>query len=360
MYEYEDLNYHKKSDSIKWILTLVAFILVGIMLLGIILGWFDKKEPAKETQTSTAQTGGMVVGEEKGNGIALLSAVIPVEQYTDYGIATIAETAYTLTATITPFDADNQQVDWAVAFVNPSSTWANGKTVTDYVTVTPASDGARSASVQCLKAFGEQIKITVTSRENSSATAQCTADYVKRIVSVDITMGTSTSYFHTQHGGGGLNILHDSFSNASKPVLAPKYSDYTKDATYTLNYMQFEFDRSVRDKYCKSSVPGGYFCTDIDRSFSRWDINKALTVSNIVNNCIVSCYQNNFTNAKNMLVGWIKSSSSNMNLGKLTFLYTSTTQGATECSGYCNVMAPADVVTVFVEGVTVNQSNLLF
>ena len=51
-----ELYQHKRSDTIKWVLTLLAFILVGVMLAGIILGWFEKKEesPAEEEQTEQA------------------------------------------------------------------------------------------------------------------------------------------------------------------------------------------------------------------------------------------------------------------------------------------------------------------
>ena len=47
-----ELYEHKRSDTVKWVLTFLAFILVGVMLAGIILGWFDKKEepPAEEEQ----------------------------------------------------------------------------------------------------------------------------------------------------------------------------------------------------------------------------------------------------------------------------------------------------------------------
>ena len=51
-----ELYQHKRSDTIKWALTLLAFILVGVMLAGIICGWFDKKdEPAEE---ETPEPGG--------------------------------------------------------------------------------------------------------------------------------------------------------------------------------------------------------------------------------------------------------------------------------------------------------------
>ena len=71
-----------------------------------------------------------------------------------------------LAVTVTPTTAAAKPLDWTVDFVNADSEWASGKTVTDYVTVMPTVDGAKTATVTCLKAFGEQIKITVTAREN--------------------------------------------------------------------------------------------------------------------------------------------------------------------------------------------------
>lgn len=59
--------------------------------------------------------------------------------------------------------------------------WASGKVATNYLSVTPTSDGSLTATVKCLQAFGEQIIITIRSRSNTSATASCTVDYYKRV-----------------------------------------------------------------------------------------------------------------------------------------------------------------------------------
>ena len=127
-----ELQQHKTADTVKWVLTLIAFILVGIMIIGIILGWFERKETKQEQQTDTAQTSqSMVVGESTENGISLLSAraAVPVAQ---------ALESVTLTATVKPDNtAENTGVDWDIKWKNASSSWANGKSVTSYVTVTP-------------------------------------------------------------------------------------------------------------------------------------------------------------------------------------------------------------------------------
>lgn len=106
----------------------------------------------------------------------------------DSGEPVAQTSSVTLTATVEPSNATYQAVDWSVSFVNQSSTWASGKTASDYVTVTPTSDGALTATVECLSAFGEQINVTVTSRDNADASATCVCDYLKPVEDINITL----------------------------------------------------------------------------------------------------------------------------------------------------------------------------
>lgn len=187
-----------------------------------------KDEPVQEQQ-GNEEAGGAIISEVEQNGISLMSAKVAAADYADYGVSTLAETAYTLTATITPDDAFDKTVDWSIAFANPSSSWANGKTVTDYVTVTPSSDGSLTATVQCLQDFGEQIIVTVTSRNNSSAKATCTVDYVKRVESVGFTSGA-------ENGGTYYDIINVKSNIQGGLVytgLDITYSDFTIDNTFT-------------------------------------------------------------------------------------------------------------------------------
>lgn len=98
------------------------------------------------------------------------------------------------TATITPSNATNKEVDWAIAFKNPDSEWATEKNIDDYVTVTPTSDGALTATVTCKAAFGEQIELTVTSRSNPEAYAVASVDYAKRLQSASVTVSGDENY----------------------------------------------------------------------------------------------------------------------------------------------------------------------
>lgn len=104
-----------------------------------------------------------------------------------------------ITATITPENATNKNVTWSVAWKNPSSSWASGKSVTDYVTVTPDSSNSKIATyvtvkpdssnskiatVTCVKAFSEQVIVTATAAGNTSVKKTCTVDYMNRVLGI--------------------------------------------------------------------------------------------------------------------------------------------------------------------------------
>lgn len=179
---YKELNQHKKADTVKWVIT---FILIAMLLLGMIGSWAvilkdkDNTNEVKQHYSDTVVTDGegneMVSGEVYAMPANMIFSATSAEP-------TNASDGIKLNATVYPETADNKAVDWEVAFVNPSSAWASGKNVSDYVKVVPESDGAAVATVECLQAFGERIKITVTSRANPLAKAECVLDYARRIL----------------------------------------------------------------------------------------------------------------------------------------------------------------------------------
>lgn len=206
-------------------------------------GGVDFSTLEKPEQNYVADGGGVIIGESTGNNARIMSVQIPAESYAEYGISPMAESAYQLTATITPDNADNKAVDWSVAFVNPASAWATGKTVTDYVTVTPTSDGALTANVECKQAFGEQIVVTVVSRDNAEATATCSVDYAAKVVSLQMDFQSATSldgtnsYSAVVSDGGTYDVTKPFFAvGGSFTFSVAQLSDYTINDTFTIEY----------------------------------------------------------------------------------------------------------------------------
>ncbi len=187
--------------------------------------------------------GGAVIGESQGNGIRVLSNKIAVEDYDLYGVSTQAESAYNLTATVYPENATNSVVNWSVAFKNASSSWANGKTVGDYVELS-ATTGS-TVTVTNKKAFGEQIIITATSDDNAQAKATCTVDYIKRLTAVKMALSDGTelkteseitaSYSPTDSSTFAPSVVFD-FESSDKLTFVPTFtqSDGTIDGGYSI------------------------------------------------------------------------------------------------------------------------------
>lgn len=89
-----------------------------------------------------------------------------------------------ITATVSG-DATDKSVTWSIAWKNASSTWASGKSIAEYITLTP-NDEDDSVQVDCLQAFAEQAIITCKANGAEDLTATATVDFVKRIVGVKV------------------------------------------------------------------------------------------------------------------------------------------------------------------------------
>lgn len=184
-------SYNRNKASKVWngiLAVLLVIVLAGAAALVGFLSdgfrdWskFTDEEQAEEQQE---EDGDAVVTEGESNGMRLMSARVLSSEYEDYGISTMAETAYTITATVSGGGGFSvpEDVVFTAAWANPASAWASGKTVSDYVSL--SETGSNTATVSCLTAFGEQVIITATSAVNDSAYATCTVDYVKRVTFV--------------------------------------------------------------------------------------------------------------------------------------------------------------------------------
>lgn len=172
-----ELQEHKTSDKIKWICTLVAFIIVGVMLIGIICGMVAKKDdkPSEKDENEV-----VVTLPETNDGIKLTKTILTAAQYSAYGVSPQAESAFTITATVT--DEFGQSPD-VIQQVTYTMGWASNspENINDYVTM---DVNGTSATFACLKGFNTQIIVTCASVIDSTKSATATLDYAKRIIGV--------------------------------------------------------------------------------------------------------------------------------------------------------------------------------
>lgn len=185
-------------------------------------------------------SGGMLVSDGEENGISILSAKLPRAAYAANGISTQADSAYLLTVNVYPDTATNKEMDWSVAWIDANSGFAKGKSVSDYVTVSPTSDGALTANITCKQPFGSQIKVNVVSRDNPDATAQCTLDYSQKVQSVSLKFGDLVANL-----GGTTEVKFNINPNGNGPGGATNLQ-FEKSSVYTV---ADEFTASISLSY---------------------------------------------------------------------------------------------------------------
>lgn len=265
---------------------------------------------------------------------------------------------HTIVATITPSNATYKQLDWSVEFSNPSSSWATGKTVTDYVTVTPSSDGAATATVECKQAFGEQVKVKVTSRNDPEVSAEVICDYVKKLSSVSVNFSGA-----------------DSFTLGTKytPVLEPVYTDGTLDGTLKIADVDVQltdgFKSYIEEHYTggswsrisyKANVTNKGFGSD--GAFQDFSVGGGdrpnvafITVSGggVVNDYIKIAFDNTFADAAENYSGVDATLT-------VSYEYSYGSDQISSGETTCNIQFDASALVVHVTEIDLNYDNVIF
>lgn len=138
----------------------------------------------------TATSDGKLINQINDNGISLMTSEIAVEDYEDYGISMQADKAYSITATVNE-DAIDKSVIGGIAWKNPSSTWASGKDLSEYATLTQTEQYGLNFTLTVKKAFSEPITVQVASVLDSSVYGTCRVDYLKEIQSFTAVLNPS-------------------------------------------------------------------------------------------------------------------------------------------------------------------------
>ncbi len=177
-----NLKNHITSDKIKWIVTLLAFVLVAVLFAGIFAGWFKVPVPKDEKPAASEETGELQLADtDKGDGIALMSTTIPRAQYLAAGISPMALDAVTVSV---KSPVSGLTYKWALSMTSG--------TPSTYVTL--SGDTGESVDLTCKAAFGSVITLTCseTFQDQTLSTASCTLNYFKRVTGVTLN-GTALS-----------------------------------------------------------------------------------------------------------------------------------------------------------------------
>lgn len=266
----------------KTVKRLIAGISALAVLSGAFMGgWAFNEYVLKDNSVSMEQkeniadgSNGLVIGESQSNGISLMTTTLSSDEYAVNGVAETAESAATLTATIVPETATNQQVDWLINYQNAESEFATNNILSDCVTLTPSSDGALTATLACLKPFGEKIIVTCTSRDNSEIKATCTLDYSQKIESAALSFGDLAVNL-----GGTTEITYRiNMDNENGPGGATTVS-FTKSSVYTIED-NFTYDVYLASGY---SLSGASFQFSLDgyQIYTEWAYNTSLVNSSL-------------------------------------------------------------------------------
>ena len=203
-----ELYEHKRSDTVKWV---ISFFLILVLLVGMVGTWVfllreDETPPAEEEQTEQA-----AVTDGEGNAMDA-DMVYPMPAKMSFNAQTFAQFGEPGSAAVTseksvevrieayviPENANNREVDFSVAWGEGAQ--RSAEPVTDYVTVTPESDGSRIASVVCKKAFDDDtILITATTRDGGFQ-ATCTVRSVGIAEGMEITSSDAEKTSSAERG----------------------------------------------------------------------------------------------------------------------------------------------------------------
>ena len=161
------------SERIRWI---VAFSLIAVLFIGMAVSLAIllslKQEERRPQNDFVAET--------------VNSEHIRLTMSTYATVAADNSVSKTIVATVLPETAENKFVDWSVEWGDEE---AEGD-VSQYVTVTPASDGSTTATVTCKQAFTGTILVIATTRE-SGYQASCILTFIG--IPTDIIVSGSVS-----------------------------------------------------------------------------------------------------------------------------------------------------------------------
>lgn len=153
-----------KTKIIALIVLAAVFVTLGAGVAGFFI-W--EKSHNQDDSTPVLTPDNLEVIPEDGEHVKILS-VTPMSM--TKGATGISKE---IKAIVIPDEAKNKQVDWSISWLDETISLD----ISEFLTITPESDGSTKATVTCIEPFTEDAVITVTTRENGY-TASCIVRFV--------------------------------------------------------------------------------------------------------------------------------------------------------------------------------------
>ncbi len=150
--------------------------------------WSDNKIPDSAVDLIA---GNMLMSENEINGLSLQAYALSEEEYAENGVSEEAENAVKIKVNFAPANTTDKTIHASLSFKDTESTWASGKTVSDYVT---ASVNQQEILLTCTEAFGSSIVLRIDTN-TPEVFATVSVGYVRRPTSV------SFDIFQVEHRG---------------------------------------------------------------------------------------------------------------------------------------------------------------
>lgn len=283
------------KSSLKAILIVVAAALIFVIAGGLIIHFVKTDNDGGETDISNvaAQVDECILQESiafcgndnSANSVELMSLSTYSEAANEEQVVTGDSTTITLKLTSTVLsevmlEKVNVPVKWELEFVNPNGTWASGKSVTDYVTVTPKSDFTRTVTITNLAPFGEQIRLTATLENDSSKTASSVIDYVKRFGGGLQTVFCATDFGDDMNIGGHIymgeavgTVMGELNAYGTYIELEEGFIDLVKSyLKFDVQLHSYAFPSQSRSSYISYHTIYKYYTFEVEAADAQGDV----------------------------------------------------------------------------------------
>jgi len=215
----------KNKENIKWIAVFTAIVLLFVGVISSLAIAIHNK-PVEANDIPQTDFSDIARETENDNVIAENVGFVSLKMSPSFASAASngeKTVSKKITATVMPSDAPDKSVDWSLKWCTP----IEGKDVGEFLTLTPESDGALTATITALKGFeGGSAYVTVTTRVGGySATCIVAYDGAPESLSFGFNGKEITSTGTVNLTAGTTNEITLNLKNTLNAI-GSKYGDF--------------------------------------------------------------------------------------------------------------------------------------